>query len=115
MQKIFDRSDKSELQKLHFFRTYCRLHENIFLIYDNLYSSIDFTFKRIKKMENIISQYDSEKTICKMLNECSKCRDYMVKNCICETDSKILKFLIDAYVCLELVTEQKKILFFKIM
>lgn len=115
MQKIFDRSDKSELQKLHFFRTYCRLHENIFLIYDNLYSSIDFTFKRIKKMENIISQYDSEKTICKMLNECSKCRDYMVKNCICETDSKILKFFIDAYVCLELVTEQKKILFFKIM
>ena len=66
-------------------------------------------------MENIISQYDSEKTICKMLNECSKCRDYMIKNCICETDSKILKFLIDAYVCLELVTEQKKILFFKIM
>ena len=64
-------------------------------------------------MENIISQYDSEKTICKMLNECSKCRDYMVKNCICETDSKILKFLIDAYVCLELVTEQKKNLVFQ--
>ena len=63
-------------------------------------------------MESIISQYDSEKILCKILDECSKCHDYMVKNCIFETDCKTLKFLINVYVRLELVT-QKKILAFQ--
>lgn len=49
------------------------------------------SFENNKKTDSIISQLDSEKIIRQMLDECSKCHDYMVKICICETNCKTLK------------------------
>ena len=43
-----------------------------------------------------------------MLDEFSKCHDYIVKSCICEINCKILSFLIDVFVDLEQVTKNKK-------
>ena len=43
-----------------------------------------------------------------MLDEFSKCHDYIVKSCICEINCKILNFLIDVFVYLEQVTKNKE-------